>query len=68
MKNKTAVVILIVLIAIVFALFAYLNTFETDAGALKIASFPTATPTLELVGEGWWNELPTPRAVETMKP
>lgn len=68
MKNKILIWTTSVSMLLLIALFAYFNTFESDAGALRTNSFPTITPTPDLVGTGWWNTLPTPIPVETRKP
>jgi hypothetical protein len=62
-KNKTLLMILIALTVIVLALFAYFNTFEGNGGEAQTYSFPTSTPTSALVGNGWWNAMPTPISV-----
>jgi hypothetical protein len=65
MKDKTLVMTAIAVMLLI-VLFAYYNTFEKSAGQVKTFSFPTSTPTVDLIGTDWWNVLPTPIKVETM--
>jgi hypothetical protein len=65
MKKNTAVIVLMVaLTVIVIALFSYFNTFEGNGGEAQTYSFPTSTPTSALVGNGWWNAMPTPIKID----
>ncbi len=67
-KNKTQMFVMILLMLIIIALAAYTGTLEGDGGDMQLVSFPTATPTTDLIGSGWWNSMPTPITVEKLKP
>jgi hypothetical protein len=67
-QNKALIILMVTLMVIVIALFSYFSTYEGDDGEVRTYSFPTSTPTNALVGNGWWNAMPTPISVETMRP
>ncbi len=65
-KNKPLTLVMVILMLLVIVLFSYLSTLEGDDGQAQTYTFPTATPTTDLVGSGWWNAMPTPLTVEGM--
>ncbi len=67
-KGKTQIFVMILLMLIVIALAAYTSTLEGNGGDVRLVSFPTATPTTDLIGSGWWNSMPSPITAEKLKP
>jgi hypothetical protein len=63
-RNKTLILMMFIAALLMIALFAYLSTLERDGGEAQTFPFPTTTPTPDLVGSGWWDEMPTPVKVE----